>query len=123
MITWAEFLGAIFSSNIINSIVTWLLTKKRYNSEVDNTLIENMQKSLEFYKKLSDDNRDRLEDVLKRNDELEKRDEQLEDEVKELRNQMFNLMGNICYNLSCAHRVKQVKEGIKANAVSTKKNI
>ena len=30
-----------------------------------------MQESLDFYMKLSDDNKERLEEVLKRNDELE----------------------------------------------------
>ena len=41
-----------------------------------------MKESLDFYKQLSDDNRSRLEEVLKRNDELE-------NDVKNLRNQMF----------------------------------
>ena len=42
-----------------------------------------MKESLDFYKQLSDDNRSRLEEVLKRNDELE-------NDVKNLRNQMFH---------------------------------
>lgn len=37
-----------------------------------------MKESLDFYRQLSDDNRSRLEEVLKRNDELE-------EEVKKLR--------------------------------------
>ena len=45
-----------------------------------------MNESLEFYKKLSDDNRSRLEEVLKRNDGLERRDEKLEEEVRQLIN-------------------------------------
>lgn len=44
--------------------------RKKYNSEVDNNLIENMQKSLEFYKKLSDDNKKMLDEVLNRNEDF-----------------------------------------------------
>ena len=84
-------------STILSSWTTWFLTRKKYNSEVDQNLIQNMKESLDFYKKLSDDNRSRLEEVLKRNDELE-------NDVKNLRNQMFNLMSQICFDLSCKLR-------------------
>ena len=87
---------AIFST-ILSSWTTWFLTRKKYNSEVDQNLIQNMKESLDFYKQLSDDNRSRLEEVLKRNDELE-------NDVKNLRNQMFNLMSQICFDLSCKLR-------------------
>ena len=56
-----------------------------------------MKESLDFYRQLSDDNKSRLEEVLKRNDELE-------NDVKNLRNQMFNLMSQICFDLSCKLR-------------------
>ena len=84
-------------STILSSWTTWFLTRKKYNSEVDQNLIQNMKESLDFYKQLSDDNRSRLEEVLKRNDELE-------NDVKNLRNQMFNLMSQICFDLSCKLR-------------------
>ena len=84
-------------SSIISAWTSWFFARKKYNSEVDNNLIENMQDSLNFYKQLSDDNRKRLEDVLKRNEDLEK-------EVKELKKQMFNLMSSICVDLTCQVR-------------------
>ena len=84
-------------STILSSWTTWFLTRKKYNSEVDQNLIQNMKESLDFYKQLSDDNRSRLEEVLKRNDELE-------NDLKNLRNQMFNLMSQICFDLSCKLR-------------------
>ena len=71
-----------FISTIISGWVTWFFTRKKYNAEVDQTLVQNMKESLDFYKKLSDDNRDRLQEVLKRNDELEQ-------EIKKLRDQVF----------------------------------
>lgn len=91
-------------SSIISAWTSWFFARKKYNSEVDNQLIKNMNESLEFYKKLSDDNKSRLEEVLKRNDELEKRDERLEEEVRQLRMQMLNLMGSLCTDLTCQLR-------------------
>lgn len=84
-------------TTIASSLISWALARKKYNSEVDNNLIRNMQESLEFYKKLSDDNKSRLEEVLKRNEDLN-------DEVKELRAQIFSLMSSICTDLSCQIR-------------------
>ena len=84
-------------STVLSSWTTWFFTRKKYNSEVDQNLIQNMKESLDFYTQLSDDNRSRLEEVLKRNDELE-------NDVKNLRNQMFNLMSQICFDLSCKLR-------------------
>ena len=86
-------------STIISGWVTWFFTRKKYNAEVDQTLVQNMKESLDFYKKLSDDNRSRLEQVLKRNDELEQ-------EVKKLRDQVFIIMNQICLNSQCQIRVK-----------------
>ena len=96
-------------TTIVSGWTSWFFARKKYNSEVDNQLIKNMNESLEFYKKLSDDNRSRLEEVLKRNDELEKRDERLEEEVKQLRKQVFEIMAKICLNLECAVRVRSSK--------------
>ena len=92
------------ASTVIGSWASWFFTRRKYNSEVDDTIIENMKQSLEFYTKLSDDNKVRLEETLRRNEQLEK-------EVRDLRNQMFELMNNICYDLSCSYRSKMPKMG------------
>ena len=67
-----------------------------------------MQDSLEFYKKLSDDNKSRLDEVLKRNDNLE-------EEVKELRQQVMGLMTSICTDLSCQIRKGNYEDVISKN--------
>lgn len=87
-------------STIISGWVSWIFARKKYNSEVDHNLIENMENSLEFYKKLSDDNRARLEEMAERNRILEV-------EIQELRKQMLNLTMNICMDLTCANRVRE----------------
>lgn len=84
-------------TSFASGFTAWFFARKKYNSEVDNNLINNMEESLDFYKKLSDDNRERLNEVLKRN-------ENLEEEVKELRQQVMTLMTSICTDLSCQIR-------------------
>lgn len=87
-------------TTVVSAWASWVFARKKYNSEVDNNLIQNMQESLDFYKKLSDDNRTRLEEVLKRNEELE-------EEVRELRTQLFSLMNSICTDLTCQIRRRE----------------
>lgn len=96
-------------TTIVSGWTSWFFARKKYDSEVDNNLINNMKESLEFYKKLSDDNRSRLKEVLKRNDELERRDERLEEEIRQLRKQVFEIMAKICLNLECSVRVRSPK--------------
>lgn len=88
-------------TTVISGWTSWFFARRKYNSEVDNNLIENMQQSLEFYRKLSDDNKDRLDEVLKRNAELEQ-------EIKDLRKQMFSLMNSICTDLTCQLRKRNL---------------
>lgn len=93
--------GVGIITTVISGWTSWFFARRKYNSEVDNNLIENMQQSLEFYKKLSDDNKDRLDEVLKRNAELEQ-------EIKDLRKQMFSLMNSICTDLTCQLRKRNL---------------
>lgn len=93
--------GVGIITTVISGWTSWFFARRKYNSEVDNNLIENMQQSLEFYKKLSDDNKDRLDEVLKRNAELEQ-------EIEDLRKQMFSLMNSICTDLTCQLRKRNL---------------
>ena len=93
--------GVGLLTSIISSWTTWFFARRKYNSEVDSNLINNMKESLDFYEKLSTDNRERLEEVLKRNVELEQ-------EVGELRKQLFNLMSSICTDLTCQLRKRNL---------------
>lgn len=93
--------GVGIITTVISGWTSWFFARRKYNSEVDNNLIENMQQSLEFYKKLSDDNKNRLDEVLRRNAELEQ-------EIKDLRKQMFSLMDSICTDLTCQLRKRNL---------------
>lgn len=95
--------GVGIVSSMLSSWATWFFARKKYNSEVDLNLVEKMEKSLEFYKSLSDDNQTRLEEITERNNELDK-------EVQELRKQVLNLTLNICMDLTCADRVREISK-------------
>lgn len=108
--------GAIgLLTTLISGWTSWFFARKKYNSEVDGNLIANMKKSLEFYKQLSDDNKKRLDEALKRSDYLE-------EEVKELRKQVLNLMTVMCTDLSCQLRKGDYKV-ILENGTIAKENI
>lgn len=100
--------GVGFLTTIVSGWTSWFFARKKYNSEVDNNLIKNMNESLEFYKQLSDDNRKRLDDALKRSDSLE-------EEVNELRKQVLNLMTIMCTDLSCQLRKGDYKTVLHKN--------
>lgn len=87
-------------TTIVSGCVSWILARKKYNSEVDHNTIENMDNSLDFYTKLSDDNRARLEELIERNKALEA-------EIQELRKQILNLTKNICVDSACPNRVRE----------------
>lgn len=92
-------------STIASGWTSWFFARKKYNSEVDSNIIDNMNDSLEFYKKLSDDNKTRLEEAIQDNRKLEL-------EIQELRKQVLALTLNICMDLTCANRVReQLKRG------------
>lgn len=108
--------GAIgLLTTLISGWTSWFFARKKYNSEVDGNLIANMKESLEFYKQLSDDNKKRLDEALKRSDYLE-------EEVKELRKQVLNLMTVMCTDLSCQLRKGDYKV-ILENGTIAKENI
>lgn len=93
--------GVGIITTVISGWTSWFFARRKYNSEVDNNLIENMQQSLEFYKKLSDDNKNRLDEVLERNAELEQ-------EIRDLRKQVFSLINSICTDLTCQLRKRNL---------------
>lgn len=85
-------------TTIVSSWTSWFFARRKYDSEVDSNLINNMKETLGFYEQLSSDNKSRLEEVLKRNAELE-------EEVKELRKQVTAMISMICFDNTCRHRI------------------
>lgn len=107
-------------TTITSGWASYFFTRKKYNSEVDLNLIEKMQGSLDFYMKLSEDNKRILDETLDKLEESEKRNNALENEIRELRNQVFTLMTQICTDLSCNVRKSYTKK--KEDSKSKKQN-
>lgn len=116
------FIGLI--STIVGSWSSYFFTRKKYNSEVDLNLIDKMQKSLEFYMQLSEDNKHVLEETLNKVNKLEERNDILEKENRELRNQMLAFMSQVCTNLSCSARKNYIEKKSKTSKkVESKVNV
>lgn len=85
-------------TTIVSGWTSWIFARKKYNSEVDSQVITNMKESLDFYKQLSDDNKERLDQVLAQNKEilaqnaeLIEQNKRLQAEVEELKQQIRKL--------------------------------
>lgn len=91
-------------TTVTSGWASYFFTRKKYNSEVDLNLIEKMQGSLDFYMKLSEDNKRILAETMERLKASEKRNDALEAEIRDLRNQVFSLMAQVCTDLSCTVR-------------------
>lgn len=99
-------------STTAGSWLSWFLARKKYNSEVDNNVISNMEASLEFYQKLSTDNKERLDSALQENKELRVEITSLQEdninlrkEIENLKSAVIQLTTQICTDLTCQLRV------------------
>lgn len=72
----------------LTGFVTWLLTRKKYNTEVDHNSIENMDSSLTFYERLSDSNNKILAEILTKYEEISKSNLELLSEIQNLKAQI-----------------------------------
>ena len=102
-------------TNVVTGFSSWFYTRRKYNGEVKANDISNMQDSLEFYKKLSDDNKERLEDLLESNKELreqnvrlENKCDKLEEKLDSMKFEFLKLADQICLNSQCKIRTKKI---------------
>ena len=101
-------IAAIFSivSSTLSSITTWLLAKKKYNTEVRSNELDNLVKSLEFYKSIVKDHHKKLNYYI---DLSEKTILQL----TKVQNIVRTLLNNSCLSYSCLNRESYSEEQIK----------
>ena len=78
----------------ISSAVTFFLTRKKYNTEVDSQQIDNMSKSFDTYKRMMEEALDAQKRTMESKiNELQKENEFLRQQVDTLRNQMIQFLG------------------------------
>lgn len=95
---------------IVSSVIAWFLAKRKYNAEVGDTVIKNMENALEFYKKLSDDNKNRLDVNQKKLDEVMFENNKLQSEINILKTQIHFLMKYNCMRMGCKRRMTNSPE-------------
>ncbi len=74
---------------IVSSVVTFFLTKKKYNTEVEAQQIENMKNSFDTYKLMMEET---VKGLNGRIEVLQKENESLRNQVVQLQTQLFNFM-------------------------------
>ena len=74
---------------IVGSVVTFLLTKRKYNSEVDSQVIQNLNSGFDTYKITMENT---LELHNKKIKMLEKENEELRAQVNQLQQQLTSLL-------------------------------
>lgn len=74
---------------VVSSVITFFLTKKKYNTEVEAQQIENMENSFNAYKSMMEET---VKGLKERVDILQKENESLRNQINQMQAQMLNLM-------------------------------
>lgn len=83
---WTSIIGVVCTG--LSSLITWLFTRRKYNTEVEHNNIENMGGSLEFYERLSDSNNRILQEILDKYEKVAQTNVELLLEVQNLNTQV-----------------------------------
>ena len=113
-------LVGLFCSTV-SGIITFVLTRRKYNTEVDSQQIKNMGASFDVYKKMMEESlhsqKTTLETVIETQnlklDTLQKENDSLKVQVSQLQMQMLNLLGNICLDSTCKLRKMNFSSDLK----------
>ena len=104
-----ELIGAITGSTVLSSVVTFILTKKKYNIEVESQQIHSVEEAFELYKKMTEETLDSQKRLMeatitfqnqtidsqnKKLDDLQKENESLRRQVSELQLQLIKVFGD-----------------------------
>lgn len=104
-------------STSASSILTWFLSKRKYNSEVTGNEIKNMKEALDFYKLNYEANKRILND---QENEILKLNERIDAQAKEIalmKNQMLSVYSQVCLNFSCAERTLPINDITKPKEI------
>ena len=73
----------------VSSIITFILTRRKYNSEVEAQHIENIKEAMDTYKAMV---RDTLDEQNKKIEYLQKENDNLKQQINVLQTQLVNLL-------------------------------
>lgn len=88
---------------VVSSVVTFVLTRRKYNTEVDSQQIQNLNDGFDLYKKTMEEaiasQKERLEETIKfqnsKIEALQKENDSLKEQVNSLREQLSSLILNL----------------------------
>ena len=106
----AETILTILGLLGISNIITFFLTKKKFNGEVDAQQIKNMSDSFDLYKKMQQET---FKSQNEKIDLLQKENTELRQQVSQLQMQMINILGSICLDASCKLRKMNFQSDIR----------
>lgn len=86
---------------IATAILTFILTKKKNNVEVETKKIERDLKSFEYYKEVTDET---IASQNQKIEQLQKENEALKAQINSLQAQVASLLGTVCYDNACDKR-------------------
>lgn len=89
---------------VITSVVTFLLTRRKYKTEVVGNEIDNKHKDLAFYIDLANDNKQKLDELQSENKELRDENRELRKEMAEMRSVVFGMLQQVCTDMMCQSR-------------------
>lgn len=81
--------GVICSA--ISSVVTFLLTRRKYNSEVDSQVVENVKNAFEAYKRVMEET---IASQEKKIEKLQSENDYLKKQFEMMQNQLVSLLLN-----------------------------
>ena len=94
----------------ISNMITFFLTKRKYNGEVDSQQIKNMSDSFDLYKKMQQET---FKSQNEKIDLLQKENNELRQQVSQLQMQMINILGSICLDATCKMRKMNFQSDVR----------
>lgn len=113
----AGLVGVICSG--LSGFITFLFTKRKYNSEVESQQIKNLNDAFALYKKTMEDTMASqtkaqetvIQSLNTKVDTLQKENNDLRAQVSQLQMEMINILGTICLDTTCKLRKINFPQG------------
>ena len=105
-----EVISTILGVVGISNMITFFLTKRKYNGEVDSQHIKNMSDSFDLYKKMQQET---FKSQNEKIDLLQKENNELRQQVSQLQMQMINILGSICLDATCKMRKMNFQSDVR----------
>lgn len=99
---------------ITSGYFSFLFTKRKYDTEVNNQEIDNVNDAFELFKKVTNETIKIQNDKINR---LQKENDDLREQIRHLQKQMLQFMDMVCYDTTCIMRKGDV---ITKSTIKTK---